>query len=172
METITCEWSEWKKSQVNTLKKNHQLTTHFVRTKARSSVVIPKSLASWRSLCARKASGLHYIKPCWLNHFLLPRDSKLLLFPLQKQVDHNLACLFRNLLCCYQLCSFVNTRKSCWFEKQRVSSFSYESEVWTLSENTTDGMKLWKSVMKLFQIRSWAFPSEPPISQWKSKGWL
>ncbi len=39
-------------------------------------------------------------------------DSKLLSFLLQKQMDHNLPCLFGNSLCCYQLYSFVNTRKS------------------------------------------------------------
>ncbi len=54
----------------------------------------------------------------WITLFY-QGDSELLLFPLQKQMEHNLPCLFENLLCCYQLYSFVNTRKSCGFVKAK-----------------------------------------------------
>ncbi len=37
----------------------------------------------------------------------------------------NLPCLFGNLLCCYQLYSFVNTRKSCGFVKTKGFIFFF-----------------------------------------------
>ena len=58
-----------------------------------------------------------------LTHFVLSRGQwitiYIILFALQKQMDHNLMCLFRNLLCHYQLYSSVNTRKSCGFVKAK-----------------------------------------------------
>ncbi len=51
-------------------------------------------------------------------------DSVYLLFPLQIQMDHNLPCLLGNLLCFYQLCSFVNTRKFCGFAKAKGFNIS------------------------------------------------
>ncbi len=62
----------------------------------KGSVVITKPLVLRMSLCARKAS--------WLYYMVLP-------------------CLFGNLLCCYQLYSFVNTRKSCGFVKAITKGF-------------------------------------------------
>ncbi len=38
---------------------------------------------------------------------------------LQNQMERNLPCLFGNLLCCYKLCYFVNTRMLCGFVKAK-----------------------------------------------------
>ncbi len=54
-------------------------------------------------------------------------SKKSLLFPLQTQMDHILPCLSRNLLCCYQLYSFVNKEKSCGFVKANGFMIFYES---------------------------------------------
>ncbi len=102
---------------------NRKTLTSFVRTKPRGSVVITKPLALRMSLCSQSKLALwhgfislnHVV---WITLFH-QGDSELLLFPLQKQMEHNLPCLFWDLLCCYQLYCFVYTRKSCGFVKAK-----------------------------------------------------
>ncbi len=106
---VLCGLAAWAANSSRAYTLNRKSLTCFVRTKPRGSVVIRKPLPLRRSLCARKASWLYHMTlyyshiivrlnhVCWIT-LSYQGDSIPLVFPLWRQMDHNLPCLRRNLL--------------------------------------------------------------------------